>query len=260
VTGEDTDAALARLFGALKRDTHMPIKNRESAYSQVFFSQAWLVAYKDGTRVTLACDRNELLEYRAPQAPEPPQGLTRSDAISKEQVLERARTFLSALGKPNDVEAWRVGYQDLGDTKKGDLQGGQWALSTSFQYQGVECVGKGIVLHISAYTGEVLFFVHFPIIVPKTMNRSVAAEDAAEKALGVCRTLFPGRECEISGTPELVIAHPNEYWTEKRDPRPKGFPRLSWRVKCTEKGSASWQSERVLFVDAATGQVIGGFS
>ena len=241
----------------LELDVNANAKSEKSTYSKQFHGQVREYELGHGGRLTLG-DDGRLFAYRSGTIEEVPDALEGRPPISKAQAMRIAARVLNLVDAQRDLLEYTVKCVDLLDKKKGDLFGAKWVVSRTHTYQGIQCLGKGIVVEVSAYSGRIAATYDFPVVVPSSLEQKVPEAEAVTSAETFVNRLPGNRDLVLMDKASLAIAEPNHRWTQDGPATEVEGTRLCWVVPFHSR-RASTGSQRVLvYVDCQTGEVVGG--
>lgn len=213
----------------------------------------------DGKCLSFDALTGQLMSYFIAKPEEVPVGLTKDNAIPKEKAMSTARSLLKELGVDVDFEDKKTQYQDSIEETSGDLKGGEWVLRGILKYKDIPYFGSGVRVSVSAFSGNVLMYSYRPMgPPPESMESKINVDQASEAVTSfLAKKSTGGPAMEMKGLPQLVIAYPNNFWTRTSPGplTPAEKPRLCWLVNTQPGGGGS---PLLVYVDAQTGQVVGG--
>ena len=221
---------------------------------------------QDEKCLTFDVDTGQLLTFDCARSEDIPEGLSKKDAISKEQAMEKIKELLQRLGTGKNLVIDKVYFEDSSISPVSghdeNLLYGAWVVTGHLSYNGIYCAGAGMRIEISAYSGKILLYYYHPLYsVPKTMEEKITPTQALQIGKDLLENYY-GRRFSTDELDEPVrrIIRGNNCWTRRRGEmiQRENEALLCWVVRVKDKDETGWSSPPSVFINATTGEVCGG--
>lgn len=221
----------------------------------------------DGKCLSFDVDTGQLLTFDWAKSEDVPESLSKKDAISREQAMEKVKGLLHTLGTGENLEIDRVYFRDSPISPEPGHDRGLidavWTMEGHLSYNGIGCSGTGMRIEISAWSGKVLLYYYMPPrSLPTTMNEE---KIEAAQALEIGREFlenYYGRPFSTSEFEEPVrrLTSKNNCWTRNRGEmiQWENDALLCWVVCVKDKDETGWSWPPSVYINATTGEVCGG--
>lgn len=218
----------------------------------------------DAKRLVFDVTTGQLLIFSCMNSEDIPEGLSRKDAISEEQAMQKIGELLQKLGTGEDLEIDKVYFQDspiLAEPgSDGRLEDAAWVMEGHLTYHQIPCLGTGMRIEVSAYSGMIMQYLYRPCgTIPETLEEKVNANQALETAQNFLKKWYRHEfSADQFKEPEKCISYANNCWTRRHGETIKWGkqPLLCWIVRVQPKDEEEWTP--VVNINAITGRVCGG--
>lgn len=180
----------------------------------------------------------------------PVKGIPISEAAAKAAAVKA----IQALGLPRDAVFGEAKYADHGDAPADWVV--RWCRQTP---EGVPFEDDAAYVLVRATTGVAWSAsLRWSSHLPENTKITITKEQAIETAHAFAREK-EGLVAAPAFTAELKVVHPNAYWSKEpvRHVRYDSSTRVAWAVTLTQTGARA-AYEMIFWVDASTGQILGG--
>lgn len=215
------------------------------------------VTYSNTKEISVDTSTGKILRYRFQKIESVPTGLTKDDAIPEGQAMDTAKSFLDELGISLDDLKYTFGYHDPMHLEMNDLHGASWMLHGKLEPSGVPFAFGMVTINVSAYSGEVRMFVHFPVIMPESVRQVFSQEECELIARDFVKDNFALAAVQYVFDSRLATMQRNGHWHEPQSYERLGIGRLCWVITVRRKAEDIHPVCSV-YVDCETGEIIGG--
>jgi hypothetical protein len=183
--------------------------------------------------------------------------ITGRSPISQEEAISRATAYLVAGGV--DTKTLILESATLSaDPEPQNGMSSKWDVSLKRLWRGVPFHQQGIFVSMDASWGRLIGSGGLGLGLPPPTSATVGIQPS--RGIEIARALMSLRSRTLTGEPtiELKIVMPTNYWTDgTQHPVPGASTRLAWLVR-GQDGEEAKKGFADVWVDAATGDVLGG--
>lgn len=215
--------------------------------------EVYSVTYSSGSSIAYKKDTNYILEYQSniKENEYPPNVL-----IDEKKAIEMAHVFLKRIEHSESLVNIHAECIDLGTRIKSTEKSNnkkRWEIRGEYEYMGIECFGRGIVISISAYTGQVISYINRQILIPEKMKASISKEKAIEYGKQWIDNKYKITTTENNDECNLVIINYNDWESNNINSTEDCNVHLCWKIIYSY--GSNEVNDIMIFVDAISGSV-----
>ena len=218
----------------------------------------WEVRLGDLVSVSIEANSGSVIEVANRSAGAESSELGRKATLSEAAARERAEKMLDLMGVPRRELAF-----EKARSSGGDGTGESWSVTWVRVRDAIPYNEDGFHVALDGASGAVIYaakaFWNGP---PASLRTRISKAQVTGILAGLADRVQPGGKLHAVGEPMLLIVQPNHYYPDPRKSlrsRYQGGTRVAWEVRVEAGGGAGHQHEYRIWIDAATGELLGGY-